>query len=608
MQKPAIHTVAAMYARAFECHRQGRPNDALAQLESLLKKAPNHINGRNLASVIYLQNRTYDAAIRHLKYTVALGAGAGVLVNLGMAYQLSGQHDLAGATYEDAVQREPGLAIAWQKLAGLREILDRPEEALACYRRAVALDPADLKSLGQALYLRRHIADWNPREGPAPETLLSTFRAVSHADFSSGLLLALPEADAAMQKEAGAKFCRSQWGFSFASPPLAAKATEIIDRPLRVGYLSTDFRNHAVSFLALEVIAAHDRSATEVFLYAYGPAETDDPWRQTAIAAADHFADVDALDDYQAALRISRDRLDILVDLNGHTLHARPGILTYRPAPAIAEWIGFIGTMGEPRLADYVIGDAIATPLEMAPHFSEFLALMPHCFQPNGKLAPAMPTSSRSSEGLPEKAMVFCSFNQTHKLHPALWDDWCEILRDVPGSVLWLAPPRHDIGQQNLRAEALRRGVEPERIIFVEQRSRDEHLARLALADLVLDTWPYNSGTTASDALRMGVPVLCFLGQTFAGRMAASLMHRIGLPECVTRDRADYVAHAIRLGNDISLRTDLQRRLQEKLIDTPLFKPDVFARDLERLFLAMHGQSLSGTRSPIVLADIVAGP
>lgn len=607
MHRTAVPPPAAMYAQAFQLHRQGRPQDALARLQVLLRQWPDHLDGRNLAGVICLQNRDYDAAIGHLQRAVDQGAGPGVLTNLGLAHQKLGHNELAARAYEDAVRREPRLAIGWQKLGGLKELLEQPAEALACYRRAMALDPTDLKSLGEALYLRRHLADWDPAQAPTPAALIDAFRSVPHSDLSPGLLLALPEADAAIQKHAGAKFARSQWRAALAAPPLAAQPTPVHDRPLRIGYLSTDFRNHAVSFLALEVIAAHDRSATEVFLYAYGP-PTSDAWRDAAIAAADHFVDVDALDDHEAAVRISRDRLDVLVDFNGYTLHARPGILAHRPAPAIAGWIGYIGTMGEARLADYVIGDAIATPLEMAPQFSESLALMPHCFQPNGKLTPAPPAPPRASEGLTEDAVVFCSFNQTHKLHPALWDDWCEILRSVPGSVLWLAPPRHEIGQRHLLAQAARRGIEPGRIVFADKRPREAHLARVALADIALDSWPYNSGTTASDALRMGVPLLCFPGETFVARMAASVLHCAGLAQCVVRDRAEYVALAVRLGNDAAQRSALRQRLREKLPETPLFRPDAFARDLERLFAAMHAQSLAGTRGPIVLAESGIGP
>lgn len=526
------------------------------------------------------------------------------MANLGFAHQKLSQYELAAQAYKQAIKQDPSHAFAWQKLGGLLEIQKRSKEALDCYRRAVQLDPGDLKSLGDALFLRRHLADWARDAGPTPETLLSAYAAAQRSDFPPMLLLALPEASAVAQQQAARKFAHSQWAPALSHPPMAVDARRADDRPLRIGYLSSDFRSHAVSYLALETIAAHDRKAVEVFLYSYGPAAADE-WRRAAIDAADTFVGLDHLDDHAAATRIFRDGIDVLVDLNGYTQSGRPGILALRPAPLIATWLGYIGTLGEPRLADYVIGDAIATPVEMASQFSEALALMPHCFQPNGKLEPPPPMPTRSSQGLPEQGVIFCSFNQTFKMHPALWDDWCEILRGVPSSILWLAPPREQVAMQNLRAEAQQRGVEPSRLVFAPHVPRASHLARLALADIALDTYPYNSGTTASDALRMGVPLVAFPGQTFVGRMAASLLFAAGVPECVAPNRQDYVALAIAMGNDASLQEKTRRRLQENLPRSTLFKPDLFARDLERLYAEMHAQKRAGMRGLIRLAGSV---
>ena len=198
--------------------------------------------------------------------------------------------------------------------------------------------------------------------------------------------------------------------------------------------------------------------------------------------------------------------------------------------------------------------------------------------------------------------VVFCSFNQAFKFNAPLWDDWCAILRAVPGSVLWLAPPRDALAAANLRREAAARGVSPDRVVLARLQPRDRHLARIPLADLALDTYPYNSGTTASDALRAGVPLLAWLGPGFVGRMAGSLLQAVDLPECVLPDRAALVARAIALGNDPAARAALRTRLQHNLGHTSLFDPEGFARDLERLFAAMHAQRLAGVREPIVLA------
>lgn len=594
-------TPAASYTQAFDAYRQHDLHGTLLLLGPLLKADPGHADGWNLCGVIYTIERDFNSAIACFGRAVAAGAGAGTLVNLGFAHQKLEQYDLAGRAYKQALRQEPSLAIAWQKLGGLEEIEDRPERALDCYRRAAQLDPADLKSLGDGLFLRRHLADWSGDGGPTPDALLAAYASASRSDFPPLLLLALPEAGADAQKDAARKFAQSQWAAALASPPLAPAAAALEGRRLRIGYLSSDFRDHAVSYLALEAIAAHDRDSVEVFLYAHGQVAALDEWRQSAIAVAGHFVDLDALGDRAAAERIAADGIDVLVDLNGYTGNGRLGIVALRPAPVVASWLGYIGTLGEPRLADYVIGDAVATPAEIAGQFSESIASMPRCFQPGGKLESLSPPPSRTSQGLPEHGLVFCSFNQTFKLHPALWDDWCEILRQVPDSVLWLAPPRNEAGQRNLRAESERRGVDPARLIFATQQPRAAHLARLALADVALDTYPYNSGATASDALRAGVPLLAFPGDTFVGRMAASLLSVAGLPECIARDRHDYVALAIRMGTEASLRERTRQRLRENLPHSALFKPQVFAHDLERLYRAMHAQKLADAHGPVQL-------
>jgi predicted O-linked N-acetylglucosamine transferase (SPINDLY family) len=587
------------FAQAQAAFREGRLPDALQLIDTLVRRDPGHADAWNLAGVVCHVQRQFDAAIRYFERALALGAGAGVLVNLGFAHQAKGDDDTAGRAYAEATRREPKLAIAWQKLGGLSELLGHTEEALDAYRQAVRLDPNDLKSLGDGLYLRRHLADWGADPVLTPERLLATFASAARSDFSPSLLLSLPEATPAQQLEYAGKFARSQWGPVLSATPLAPNAAPLAGRRLRVGYLSADFREHAVSYLVTEVIAAHDRASVEVFVYAYRAAPATDRWRQAAMEAADHFTDLDPMDDAAAAARIHADGIDVLVDLTGYTAHGRPGINARRPAPVIAHWIGYIGTLGEPRLADYVIGDAIATPPAVAAHFSEALALMPRCYQPNGALVELPPPPTRASEGLPETGVVFCSFNQTYKFNPQTWDDWCTILREVPGSVLWIAPPRHPAAHRRLVAETVRRGVDPARLVLAKHRPRDEHLARLALADLALDTHPYNSGTTASDALRLGVPVLTWPGESFVSRMATSLLHHAGLPECVATDRTGFVAMAVALGKDAQARSTLRRQVRERVVASGLFDPAGFCRDLERLYLVMHAQRLAGRRETI---------
>jgi len=590
-----------LFAQATQAYRQGQPAAAWRLVQALLARSPRHADGWNLAGILAQTRGDVRQALECFKRSVAAGAAPGVLVNVGFAHQKLGDNEAAMAAYRQAVRAQPGLAIAWQKLGGLNEAKGETGHALTAYRRAVQADPDDIKSLCDGLYLRRHLADWAADAVLDPPALLAGFARAKRSDASPSILLSLPEASPLAQREAAALFARSQWGPQLAAPPLAANARPGARR-LRIGYLSADFRNHPVSYLLADVLAAHDREAVEVFAYGYRAPAPGDPWRERIRAAADVFVDLDTMDDDAAARRIHADGIDVLVDLTGYTLGGRPGINARRPAPVIAQWIGYIGTLGEPRLADYVIGDAIAIPPALEPALSEAVARLPQCFQPNGVLMPVPAAPSRADVGLPPDGVVFCSFNQVYKLNPAVWDDWCAVLAAVPGSVLWLAPGRYDAAHARLRAEAERRGVDGDRLVFAPPLPREAHLARLALADLALDTYPYNSGTTASDALRMGVPVLSFAGEAFVSRMAASLLHAAGLEDCLAQDRAGLVALAIRLGLDDTARTEMKARLRARLAEGRLFDPAGFARDLERLLANMHAQALAGRRESFTLA------
>jgi predicted O-linked N-acetylglucosamine transferase (SPINDLY family) len=512
--------------------------------------------------------------------------------NLGHAYTRLGQKAEAEQHFRKALEIAPRFIPALTNLAELLDSMKRPEEALPLYQQAWELEPDNLTRMADFIGQRRRMADWSDAGGPQPADLVAAIERTKSDAIAPLSLLAWPEASPHLLREAAACFARSRWRYELSLPPLVGEVADVSGRRIRVGYLSADFRNHPVTHLITDVIAHHDKARFEVFLYAYGP-EKEDQERQALRQAAEHFTSVSALSDRAAAERIRADGIDVLVDLTGYTTHARLGITALRPAAVIASWLGYIGTLGEPRLANYIIGDAIATPPERASDFSESLALMPHCYQPNQALTAALPAANRQAEDMPTDAFVFCSFNQSFKLTPTLWDDWCRILVGAPNSVLWLAPVNATTCD-NLRREAARRGVKADRLLFAQWRSLPEHQARVALADLALDTWPYNSGTTASDALRAGVPLLTLNGDTFAGRMAASLLHSLGLDELIAQDRAAYIDLAIALAADRPRLQALRTALAARLPDSPLFDPQRFARDLERLFQAMLAQRARG--------------
>jgi predicted O-linked N-acetylglucosamine transferase (SPINDLY family) len=292
------------------------------------------------------------------------------------------------------------------------------------------------------------------------------------------------------------------------------------------------------------------------------------------------------MSDGATARRIVDDGVQILIDLTGYTRNTRLAITALRPAPIQVTWFGYPGTLGHPRLADYIIGDSLVTPPARSGDFSETLALMPHCFQPNDRKRAIGDKPSREAAGLPTTGFVFCCFNQSYKINAAMFDIWCRLLAAVPGSVLWLLGDTPTM-QRNLRSEAQARGIAGERLVFAPRVAPAGHLARLQLADLFLDTLPCNAGATASDALWAGVPLVTCTGEALVGRYAASLLHAAGLPELVTSSLAEYEALSMNLATDTGRLAEIRARLAMNRSTCALFDSVQFTRDLEALLQRM---------------------
>jgi predicted O-linked N-acetylglucosamine transferase (SPINDLY family) len=361
---------------------------------------------------------------------------------------------------------------------------------------------------------------------------------------------------------------------------------------IRVAYLSPDFRNHATSYLLAALIESHDRSRFHVLGLSFGPRAADQMQRRMS-AAFDKMIDASGLSDVAAAKALQENGIDIAVDLAGYTEHARPGILARRPAAVQVSYLGYPGTMAAPWI-DYIIADRFTIPDDSKPFFSEKVVHLPDTYQANDHKREGSSVSvSRSEVGLPEHGFVFCCFNNAYKIRPGVFDVWMRLLGQVEGSVLWLLLDS-DASRDNLRREAERRGVAPHRLVFAPRVGVGEHLARHKLADLFLDTLPYNAHTTASDALRAGVPIVTCMGNSFASRVAASLLHAAGVPEFVTHSLDDYFALALRLARDPALLARRRAALADSSRTLPLFDVDRFRRNIEKAYLMMHERHQAG--------------
>ena len=363
-------------------------------------------------------------------------------------------------------------------------------------------------------------------------------------------------------------------------------------RRLRIGYVSSDLRAHAVGYLMANLFEAHDPRAIEVFVY-YCGIPADDGINQRIKAAVAHWTDIRNISDDEAAACIAADEIDILVDVNGHTRDARLGVFARRPAPIIVNWLGYPGTMGSPY-HHYIVADEHTIPPEMELYYSERVLRLP-CYQPNDrKRIVDTNRPARTEMGLPEDAFVFCSFNAAHKVTRFSFERWLEILRQTPNSVLWLLDYNTETNAR-LRAYAAANGVAAERLVFAPKLANPRHLARYPLADLFLDTAPYGAHTTASDALWMGVPVLTMAGRCFASRVCGSLLRNAGVPELVCESPEAFIARAVALATTDRLGlASLRQRLVDNRDTCTLFDIDLLARKLEGLYVQMRDEYLAG--------------
>ncbi|HEX3483611.1 MAG TPA: hypothetical protein VHT51_01035, partial [Micropepsaceae bacterium] len=361
---------------------------------------------------------------------------------------------------------------------------------------------------------------------------------------------------------------------------------------IRIAYISTDFRAHAVAFLIVGCFEHHDKSRFETTAISLHPDDGSET-RQRIVAAFDRFIDVQAMSDAAVAAKLRELEIDIAIDLNGYTGDARTGILGHRPAPVQVNYLGYPGTMGAPYM-DYLIADPMVIPSQDRVHYSEKIVYLPHGYQANDrKRRIAERTPTRHEAGLPETGFVFACFNNTHKIGPEMFDIWMRLLRDVEGSVLWLFEDNAEAAH-NVKRETVARGVSAERVIFAPRVMPPEHLARTRLADLFLDTLPYNAHTTASDALWMGLPIVTCPSTTFPSRVAASLLHAIGMPEMVTSSLAEYEALAGALARDPVRLAAIKAKLIRNRDTEPMFDTARFTRYLEAAYTGMWERHQAG--------------
>jgi predicted O-linked N-acetylglucosamine transferase (SPINDLY family) len=509
-------------------------------------------------------------------------------LTFNLAKVLDELQDFDGALqhYDRALAVKPDSADVLAHRGALLYDTGRYADAIASWERALALDPGIEHLRGYLLHARLRLCDWGHWSSERAELLDRMRRG---EDVCGPFELLAISDDPVMQAIAA-----KGWAKCGDSPPPEPPPSSRQDSErLRVGYFSADFGRHAVSHLMAEVFDRHDRRTVETFGVALKRTGPGDETRVQLSRSFDHFIDAAEWSDAEIVRHSRELGLDIAVDLGGHTRGARTAIFRARVAPVQVNFLGYPGTMGAPFM-DYVIADETTIPGPSREHYTERTVWMPDCFQPaDTRLQVTPPAASRHAWGLPENGFVFCCFNNTYKINPEVFASWTRILQAVEGACLWLLAD-HETVQTRLRQEAGRAGLDPNRIVFAGRLQMAEYLGRYRLADLFLDTLPFNAGTTARDALFAGLPLLTCPGQAFAGRMAASLLRALDLPELVAPSRAAYEALAVRLAQSPDEMRSLRERLGQAARQGPLRDMAAYTRALEGAYKEMCRRQRAG--------------
>jgi protein O-GlcNAc transferase len=574
----------ALANRAAALQSMSRFAEALADCDRAIAILPRSVQARFIRCSAFLGLERQSDALTELNTLIELSPECVDAVLLrGHVLRRLGRNAAAAADFRQVLEFRPDSSEALLFLGTLEMSQRRFDEAAAAFKRLLEVAPDHHFVRGALLHSQLNIYEWGDY-APAVERILAELDAggTPEQPFSFLAVSDAPERQLQCAQRLHQKM------------PLAGRPrpARFAHTRIRLAYISGDFVEHPVAFLLAGMFEAHDRDRFEVTAISLRQDDRSPTARRLSLAF-DRFIDASDRSDADIVALIQDLEIDIAVDLMGYTAQDRPQILRSRPAPLQISYIGFPATMGSDHI-DYIVADRFAIPAECEAFFTEHIAFLPDCFQANdARRPPGDATVSRSAMGLPESGFVWCSFHTSYKINPPLFDVWARLLNAVPGSVLWLVSATAT-AEENLRREAVRRGVDPQRIRFAKIAQYPRHLARLRLADLCLDTWPFNGGATTSDALWMGVPVITRAGRSFASRMSGSLLNTVGLPELVTHSFADYERVAIRLASCPEELQAVRTRLGVARAQSPLFDTGRFVRHLESAYAMMWSRHLRG--------------
>ncbi len=586
--------------KSLESLRNSNLESAELYLKQALRLQSSNPHVLRLLGVICAQRRQYSDAIKYLNNSLkALPKNSLALSNLGNVFLELGEYSNALDAYDKSRKMDSKYEEAWSNKGNTLNELKRYDEAIAHYDKALSLKPDIDWALGDLLHTKMKICSWSGL-AESLEDISKKVMANEKATNPFGLL-ALND-DTFLHKKSSEIYIQSRYPFNPALEPILKRPQS---QKIRVGYFSADFHNHATAYLMAELFELHDKSQFELVGFSFGPIANDE-MRLRLGRSFDQFIEVGGKSDVEVA-KLSRDLdIDIAVDLKGFTQDARTGIFSHRAAPIQVNYLGYPGTMGA-NYIDYIIADKTLISPELQSCYSEKVIYLPCSYQVNDRKRLISDRKfTRQELGLPEHGFVFCCFNNNFKILPATFERWMRILRAVEGSVLWLLQDNY-WAAENLKKEAEKQGVAPDRLVFAERLPLPEHLARHRQADLFLDTFPYNAHTTTSDALWAGLPVLTLIGRSFASRVAASLLNAVGLSELITGTQEECEALAIELAMNPNKLEDIKLKLANNRMTTPLFDTLCFTKNIEAAYIKMYERYHAGLEPEHILIDSQLG-
>jgi protein O-GlcNAc transferase len=570
-------------------------NDAVIFCDKAIQLRPDFVQVYSNRGNLLFKLQKYDEALKSCNLAIQLKSDyADAYVNKGNVLLQLKSYNEALDSYDKAIELKHEFADAYYNRGAALQELKRLKEALESYQRAISINPNYDFLLGLRNHLLMKFCDWDQYDD-----LYSALKnkIVSGPKSSPPFPVIGFFDDPSIQKRASLEYIDAK----FPDSGLTNNCKASYSTKIKIGYYSADFRDHAVMHLIAEIFENHDRKDFELYAFSFGP-DTHDAWQQRASRSFSKFINCYNKTDIEIAKLSQSLGIDIAIDLNGFTEYSRTGIFSNRAAPIQVNYLGYPGTMGA-EYFDYIIADSILIPENSRIHYSEKVAYLPHCYQPNCRHRNISDKIAlRSQYYLPESGIVFCSFNHPWKITPYIFSSWMKILHSVKNSVLWIMVI-DDTAKRNLKKEAEVRGIDTNRLIFADSLPVEEHLNRLQLADIFLDTFPYGAHTTCSDALRMGLPVITMMGQSFASRVAGSLLTTIGLSELITYSQTEYENLAIRLATNPTELKNIKIKLIENKQTSPLFDSERYAKNIETLYMKMVQRNGNGEEPDHLFVD-----